>query len=368
MAGLTRFRGSWLLVVAIAFGGASGTAAGMSFHLDAAALAPPQPSPPAFHIDPATSGLPPSERAPSVFLSAARLDGTLAEPLVPLHTAVAGPGSSWMARRPGLVLGGFTAAFLGLEYVAFWASAERNSSFQFHDEGWFGKTTYAGGADKASHFVGGYVAGRVAEYSLGRLGTPPERSHLLSAALIAITGTLIEVGDAYHGYGFSWQDALITTAGGAVGSVLARTGWDDTVTFRFGKVGFDEPDDPSLVLGPPEEYSDEVYTMDLRLSGLLPRLGRDPGWARFALLSATYGTKGYEWVEASARQRLLGVEIGLDLYEIARVLGVPQDTWLGALALSFFRYVRVPYTGIGFQVELNSGRLKGPNSFHRFDF
>jgi hypothetical protein len=158
-------------------------------------------------------------------------------------------------------------------------------------------------------------------------------------------------------------------AGGAAGSLLARAGWDDTVTMRFGLVGIDEPDDPSLVIGEPDEYSDQVFTLDLRFSGLLPRLKADPGWARYLLFSMTYGSKGYggfvqEWV----RQRLLGFEIGLDLYEVVRALGVPPDTWWGAPILGFFRYFRVPFTGIGFQVELNSGRIKGPNSFHRFDF
>jgi hypothetical protein len=266
-------------------------------------------------------------------------------------------------------LGGYTAVLLGLEYALFWANAEKTESFRFADEGWFEASAYAGGADKVSHFVGGYLAGRVAEAGLRLVGTPDGKAQLLSAAMVGITGALVEVGDAYHSYGFSWEDAILTAAGGVAGSLLAKTGWDDTITFRYGKVPLVEPADSEIVIGKPDDYATDVYTMDVRLAGLLPRLGKDPGWARYALVAVTYGSKGYGgWVQEWERERLLGLEIGLDLFEAGRALGVPPDRWWGAAVLGFLRYFRVPYTAIGFQVDLNSGKVLGPNSFDQSGF
>lgn len=336
------------------------------------ALPAPGAEPPAFHLgDPTVllPGEPPP--APRTF----RLDGleVLRPTSFPASGDAAGfelaavPGHPGRHDRSRLVAGGFTALFLGLEWAAFWSSRGTHGRFQVANEGWFGRETYAGGADKASHVVGGYVAGRILEGALEWGGSPPPKARLLSAAMIAVTGTLVEVGDAYHGFGFSWEDALLTAAGGAAGSVLASTGWDDTITMRFGKVGVDQPDDPSIVPFEPNHYSGEVYTLDLRMAGLLPRIGKRPGLARFLLGSLTYGSKGYKWVDERYRQRRVGFEIGLDTYEVGLALGLKPDSWWGAPILGFLRYFRIPYTGIGWQYELNSGRWMGPNSFHSYD-
>jgi hypothetical protein len=339
----------------------------------ATALSWPEAAPPAFRLgDP--SLLSPGVDLPSlhlfryappeVLLGSAGAPGAGSGPHLDLSTV---PGLPPPPDRSTLVAGGFTVLFLGLEYAAFWSSDGMSGKFESANEGWFGRESYAGGADKASHVVGGYVAGRVLEGALRRGGSPPAKAHLLSAAMIAVTGTLVEVGDAYHGYGFSWEDALLTAAGGVAGSVLASTGWDDTVTMRFGKVGVDVPDDPSIVPFEPNHYSGEIYTLDLRMAGLLPRMGKRPGLARFLLASLTYGSKGYKWVDERYRQRRIGFEVGLDTYEVGLALGLRPETWYGASILGFLRYFRIPFTGIGYQYELNSGRWIGPNSFYSYD-
>lgn len=351
------------LSIADSFAGHLGLAAGLpapdaeppGFHLGAPSLVSPTVEPPGFrlfqHDFLVTQGSALDREAGN----GSRLD------------LAAVPGLTPRPDRSRVVAGGFTALFLGLEYAAFWSSETLNGRFRFANEGWFGQTTYAGGADKASHVLGGYIAGRVLDAGLQRTGSPPAKSRFLSAAMIAVTGTLIEVGDAYHGFGFSWQDALLTAAGGVAGSVLAATGLEDTVTMRFGMVGIDRPDDPTVVISNPNHYSGEIYTLDVRMAGLLPRMGKRPGAARFLLASLTYGSKGYPWVEPDHRQRRMGFEVGLDTYEVGKALGLSPDTWYGAPILAFLRYFRLPYTGIGWQYELNSGRWFGPNSFHAYD-
>lgn len=361
---------SALLALTVLLPSVPAVGAGPGFHLPAGLLAPREPGAPAVWLEAEELGEPGEGRAPSAFQAGLEGPEPRLEPFGPAEAPGEGGGTAVAPKkdRRWLVLGGFGVAFLGLEYAAFWSSANVNDDFQFREEGWFGRYTYAGGADKASHIVGGYITGRIVESTLRRTGTPARDARILSAALVTVVGTLVEVGDAYHGFGFSWEDAVVTAGGGVVGSVISGLGWDDTVTMRFGMVGKDLPEDPSVILADPNHYSGEVYTLDLRFAGLFPRLKADPKLARFLLFSVTYGSKGYQWVEESARQRLLGFELGLDLHQVALALGVPPDKWWGAAVLGFFKYFRLPFTGIGFQYELNSNRWKGPNSFYRFDF
>ena len=62
--------------------------------------------------------------------------------------------------------------------LAWWKGNEKGD-FHFTDEGWFAQDTYAGGADKASHFFFGYMASREMEKWYERFGNtraaPPAR-------------------------------------------------------------------------------------------------------------------------------------------------------------------------------------------------
>ena len=75
-----------------------------------------------------------------------------------------------------------------------------------------------------------------------------------------------------------------------------------------------------------DDYSKEIYTLDLKLAGFLPRVGAKPGLARFLLLSGTYQTKGYRYSPPENRRREIGIEFGLNLREILVAVGVPETS------------------------------------------
>jgi hypothetical protein len=89
---------------------------------------------------------------------------------------------------------------------------------------------------------------------------------------------------------------------------------------------------------------------------------RDPGPARFLLLSVTYGTKGYHYVPVGERERNLGLEFGLNVPEAMRALGVPEDPWWGKVLYTTFRFIRIPYTAWGWRYDLNHHRWHGPDT------
>lgn len=80
--------------------------------------------------------------------------------LAPAPTEPARPRDDKLVRRKTLLLTG--AVFVALPiagYLSWWQKAERRD-FHANSEGWFGRDSYAGGADKVSHFVLSYAGSR----------------------------------------------------------------------------------------------------------------------------------------------------------------------------------------------------------------
>ncbi len=144
---------------------------------------------------------------------------------------------------------------------------------------------------------------------------------------------------------------------------LSRSGWNDTIGFRFGT--FSQDPAPSCCIQNTNigrDYSGEIYTADLKIAGLARRLRLNPGPARFLLLSGTYGTNGYKHVAPELRQRLVGLEIGVNFSEILRSLGVPSEPLWGEVLYYFFDSFRIPYTAIGVRYDVNNGEWFGPTA------
>jgi len=251
-------------------------------------------------------------------------------------------------------------------YFAWWRTSSR-SSFEFANERWFQRDTYAGGADKASHIFLGYISTLTLQGIYRSLGKTPAEARGLALGVTVVTGLLIEAGDGFSQYGFSWEDETANAIGALLGTGIDAWGLHDTVGLRFGRVKTLIPDACCRYGGYGDDYSKEIYSADLKLSGFLPRLGLEPGPARFLLLSMTYGSKGYRYSAAPVRERNVGVEIGLNLREVLLAAGVPEKKWWGKALLALGTYFRFPYTSFGWHYDLNHGKWNGPDTGDRFD-
>ena len=267
-------------------------------------------------------------------------------------------------------------------YLSWW---KRDFGVHFHtvDEGWFGRDSYAGGADKASHFYWGTVGQEGLTEWFRRLGHPTGEARLLAAANVLLSSLVVELGDSMTSYGFTWQDAAAAVAGAGAYAFISSRGLEDTVGFRFGFVpDFERPAETAAAarasprLSPasrdpdpdvPARYSQEIYTMDLKLKGFFPRVGLRPAIARFFFLSLTYGTKGYRAAPPEQRERNVGLEIGLSFSELFRAAGVRETTWWGNALLIFLDHFRVPYSAFGIRYDLNSRRWFGPDVGNVYD-
>ena len=238
--------------------------------------------------------------------------------------------------------------------------------FHFHSEHWFGPNTYGGGADKVSHFIVSASLARELALLYDGFGHTREQSIALGFGVAAFTGLMVELGDGLGPYGFSWEDLTMDVLGSATGPFLTAHGLNDVVGLRVGKVPTTVPaSEDNAYLG--SSYSTEIYSADLKISGLARRLQFDPGPARFLLTSVTYSTKGYGYVPPIPdRQRLVGLELGLNLPEILSAAGVPATTWWESLLYKSLNFFRIPYTSFGWRYDLNHNKWHGPDTGDKY--
>jgi len=242
--------------------------------------------------------------------------------------------------------------------------------FHFTDEGFFDPGTYAGGADKASHLVDYNAVARLLTGTYELLDLPTDKARVLGSVTSVLAGFMTELGDGTTKYGFSYEDLVMDTVGATSAYLVAHFEAEDLIGFRAGWIP-SQKTPPKYAATPPgvgQDYSSNIYTADLRLSGLEKRTKANFWLARYLLLSTTYGTKGYPYAVPELRERQLGIEIGLDVAYIARSLGVPPDKWWGKMLLIVLEIVRFPYTSIGYRYDFNHRKWVGPDNGATFSF
>lgn len=244
----------------------------------------------------------------------------------------------------------------GVIPVLTWAGVAANSllgynhhSFHTHDEGWFSPNTRDGGADKASHFADYFIVSNLFSDVYRMLGYSENAARWWGLGIAVTTGLVNEINDGFTRHGYSWQDLVMDTGGAGYAALLSATRTQDLLGVRTSHL-------------PGSTYTHDVYSADLKLSGLGRRLGVNLGPLRWFFLSVTYGSKGYRISPPIEKQRQLGFEIGLNLQQILNDLGVKRDTWWGYPLHVLGDNVRFPYTALGVRVDLNHGKWHGPNS------
>jgi len=224
-----------------------------------------------------------------------------------------------------------------------------NHSFRITHEGFFGPDTTNGGADKASHLTDYFVITNLFQDVYRMLGYSENAAIAWGFGLAVATGFANEVGDGFTRHGFSWEDFAMDAAGATAASLIAVTHTKDLLGMRTSHL-------------PSDTYTHDVYSADLKLSGLGQRLGVNIGPLRWLLVSVTYGTKGYRVQPPIEHQRQLGFEIGLNFQQILNDVGVKRNTWWGYSLHLFADNIRFPFTAVGMRVDVNRGKWHGPNS------
>lgn len=275
--------------------------------------------------------------------------------------------------RPSLFQKAAAAAFgavalnTTIGYFNWWKG--NGAPFHTVTEGWFGRGTYAGGADKTSHFYFCYALTDAMTSIYEHVGQSTGSARILAASTVAMTGVIEEVGDGLSVFGFSFEDVAADVLGAGTSVAIAATDTQDLFGFRHSYVTSQTPANAAvrdLLPGFGHDYSTEIQTFDVKLGGLFRRLSWPTGVSRYFLVSASYGTKGYGFLPVEARQRNLGIQFGLNMPEVLRGAGVSDDSWWGRPLLLLLTYFQLPYTAIGYAYDWNHHRWHGPDPWHRY--
>ena len=226
---------------------------------------------------------------------------------------------------------------------------DTDHGFRIHHEGWFGRHTTNGGADKASHLTDYYVLSQLYEDVYRMLGHSEKAAILWGWGLAIATGLGNEVSDGFTRHGFSWEDLAMDAAGATAASVISVTHTKDLLGMRTSHL-------------PGSTYTHDVYSADFKFSGLGQRLGVNLGPLRWLLFSVTYGSKGYRVKPPIEEQRQIGLEIGLNLQTILNDVGVKRSTWWGYGLHLVADNVRFPFTAVGMRYDLNKRKWHGPDT------
>lgn len=187
-----------------------------------------------------------------------------------------------------------------------WWQAGFGGSFKTTNEGWFGRNTEYGGADKLGHLYFNYGAVRL----LAPIFEAAGNSRDASVALAAWTSLGIFAGvEAADGFSRRWkfspQDAAMNVAGVVLGVVLeTHPQFDDMFDFRVDY----RPSNHSG-FNPFGDYSGQKYLLVVKADGFAPL--RRNRLLRYLELGVGYGARGFDPGGERRRDAYLGVSLNL---------------------------------------------------------
>jgi len=221
--------------------------------------------------------------------------------------------------------------------IANWDYAE--SSPHSESEGWFGRDTESGGADKLGHLYASYFIGS------GLAGLYESWGHTEKDA--ALYGSLssfflmgyMEFGDAFSSdLGFSYEDFLMNTLGAFSAYVFyANPELSKRVDLRIEYI-------PSFGTGDiVTEYERMKYLVAFKAEGF--DFVTDP-YLQYTELHLGYYTRNYEGGFSQESERVIYLGVGINLSRVARTNDYQKTA-------RFLNYYQIPYTYLPFEKDLN---------------
>jgi len=217
-----------------------------------------------------------------------------------------------------------------------------DTSFFVDEEGWFGKNTKFGGADKLGHAFTSYGMALVFTEIYDYWGFPEDEALWWGVGSSILHTTLIEVGDGLSPEnGFAPEDAIVNVAGALF--FLARRQWPrvgEVVDFRWEYFP-SETFRKGRVRDPLTDYSGSKYVLAWKPDGIF----RTDSWLKYLEIHTGYFTRGFakedkEFFPEEDRTWYVGVGVS-----VTELVGIFTDH----PAKNVFNYYQVPYTYLPYE-------------------
>jgi uncharacterized protein YfiM (DUF2279 family) len=246
----------------------------------------------------------------------------------------------WLTRgEKTLVLnvGAATALTLWGIYKWDYFQTEPNAS----SEGWFAQDTPDGGADKLGHFWSSHAMVALFGAIYDSWGYTPEEATRYGTMSSLGFNTLMELGDSFSEFGFSYEDMIMNIAGAGAGYLL-RTYPDanDLIDLRLEYAPNLSDDFRTDVF---TDYEHHKYLLALKGEGIDAVKGSA---FEYLELQAGYYARGYnDYVEGGPETRSRTFYLGVGV-NVGRLIRSVWDTAL-------FDYFQVPGTYIPYEFKLD---------------
>ena len=212
---------------------------------------------------------------------------------------------------------------------------------QSANEGWFDQETDEGGADKLGHLYTTYALSHIYASIYSDWDYPEEDAMRLGAFSALGTMTIMELGDSFSEYGFSYEDMLMNCVGAAAGYWFGtHPEWQKRIDLRLEYA-------PSLSDFEADAFTDyehHKYLLAFKASGF--DLLRDTPLNYFELHLGYY-TRGYDDYQAfqsiDDRERTVYVGVGLNVGKLL------ESVW----ETRIFDYLQLPYTYLPLERDLD---------------
>ena len=215
--------------------------------------------------------------------------------------------------------------------------------WSLENEGWFGRTTAEGGADKLGHFWSSYALSHLLARVYRSWDYSESEANLYGAlSSFGIQG-FMELADGVGGHGTSYEDLLMNFLGAGVGYIWGKyPSLADKIAFRVEyKPSFRDPNADIFT-----DYQNMKFLMAIKADGF-DWIKDD--YLKYLELHVGYFTRGYEGFssyttpEQDDRRRKVFVGVGFSVNKLAKKY----------LKTRVFDYLQLPYTSITFTYNLD---------------
>lgn len=237
--------------------------------------------------------------------------------------------------------------------VMLWGTAFWDYSFtspEIYNEGWFGKDTKYGGADKMGHVYCTYLWSVGFSYLYKEWGMSDESAMIYAPASSWIFQGMMEIGDSFgETMGFSYEDVVMNTVGAAFYYLREKyPSVKEKLDLRLEYVPEFKGDKNFFT-----QYNSMKYLMALKFSGFE---SMDSNLLKYGELQVGYYTRGYKDSSSySRKERVAYVGIGINVSEVLSAIGWTKTS-------KIFNYYQAPYTYVPFGHDFDSGSYVAPYS------
>jgi hypothetical protein len=215
------------------------------------------------------------------------------------------------------------------------------SSFHFKNEGWFGRTTKYGAADKLGHFWSSYALSTLYSYAYRKWGYTDKEANLYGTLSSLGANVFMEVADGFSpSQGFSYEDAIMNIAGTGVAYIWGRSpSLARKIDFRMEYTPkFDSHD-----FGFANNYERQKFLIALKADGF--DFIKNP-YLRYLEFHVGYyarGYKGYEQGGPDDRHRHIFIGLGFNVSKLAQKF----------VNTTVLDYIQIPYTSVNKSFNLD---------------